>query len=40
MDRRSFVSAAVAGTAAAAGSIAAPSIARAQKTFQWKMTNA
>lgn len=40
MDRRSFVSAAVAGTAAAAGSIAAPGIARAQKTFQWKMTNA
>ena len=44
MDRRSFVKAAVTGSAATAATtvagIAAPSIASAQKTFQWKMTNA
>ncbi|MGQ9370616.1 TRAP transporter substrate-binding protein [Azospirillum sp. A39] len=39
MDRRSFVKAAVVGTAASA-TVAAPHVARAQKTFQWKMTNA
>ncbi len=40
MDRRSFVKAGLAGSAAA-GTIAAPSIVSAQqKTFSWKMTNA
>jgi TRAP-type mannitol/chloroaromatic compound transport system substrate-binding protein len=41
MDRRVFLKAGVAGsTAAAAGTLAAPNIARAQETFTWRMTNA
>ena len=35
MDRRKFLTAGVAGTAA----LAAPHVARAQETFNWKMTN-
>ncbi|WP_207480018.1 TRAP transporter substrate-binding protein [Arenibaculum pallidiluteum] len=37
MDRRSLIKAGVVG---AAGAVAAPAVARAQKVFQWKMTNA
>ena len=40
MDRRSFLKAGVAGSAAAAGSLAAPNVVRAQETFTWRMTNA
>jgi len=39
MDRRGFLGAGLAGTAAVA-TIAAPHVARAQQTFSWKMTNA
>jgi TRAP-type mannitol/chloroaromatic compound transport system substrate-binding protein len=39
MDRRGFLGAGLAGTAAVA-TIAAPNVARAQQTFNWKMTNA
>jgi TRAP-type mannitol/chloroaromatic compound transport system substrate-binding protein len=41
MDRRSFLNAAAAGTAAtAAGVVAAPSVLRAQENITWRMTNA
>jgi TRAP-type mannitol/chloroaromatic compound transport system substrate-binding protein len=41
MDRRSFLKAGAAGTAAtAAGALAAPTVLRAQETFTWRMTNA
>lgn len=39
MDRRGFLGAGLAGTAAVA-TVAAPHVARAQQTFNWKMTNA
>lgn len=39
MDRRSFLRAGVAGTAAA-GTLAAPTVLRAQESFTWRMTNA
>lgn len=39
MDRRGFLGAGLAGTAAAV-TLAAPHVARAQETFSWKMTNA
>jgi TRAP-type mannitol/chloroaromatic compound transport system substrate-binding protein len=41
MDRRTFLKTGVVGTtAAAAGTLAAPNIVRAQDTFTWRMTNA
>lgn len=39
MDRRGFLGAGLAGTAAVA-TVAAPHVARAQQSFNWKMTNA
>lgn len=39
MNRRGFLTKGLAGTAAVA-SLAAPSVARAQDSFSWKMTNA
>ena len=40
MDRRSFLKAGAAGTAATAGALAAPTVVRAQESFTWRMTNA
>jgi len=39
LERRSFISKTVAGTAAA-GALAFPMVAKAQQTFNWKMTSA
>jgi TRAP-type mannitol/chloroaromatic compound transport system substrate-binding protein len=40
MDRRDFLKAGVAGSAAVTGSLAAPAVVRAQETFTGRMTNA
>ncbi|MFN3459733.1 MAG: TRAP transporter substrate-binding protein [Oceanibaculum sp.] len=40
MERRSFIKAGLAGSVGATAALAAPSIARAQTSFNWKMTNA
>jgi len=40
MKRRSFLKAGAVGATAAAATIAAPAVVRAQERFQWRMTNA
>ncbi|EKE69418.1 MULTISPECIES: TRAP transporter substrate-binding protein [Oceanibaculum] len=40
MERRSFMKAGLAGTVGATAALAAPTVARAQSTITWKMTNA